>query len=105
MTEHSRRFNNSTNSQEQYEGLDEMARENTIFSLVSKEDLEAQGPSIYLSGEGMHVTDQKGRRYLEMLSSTTRSNSLGYGSEEIAQVMYDQTIKMQYSGAGLYLTD
>ena len=53
----------------------------------------------------MHITDQKGRRYLEMLSSTTRSNSLGYGSEEIAQVMYDQTIKMQYSGAGLYLTD
>tara|TARA_B100000745_G_scaffold234321_1_gene157846 strand:- start:162 stop:479 length:318 start_codon:yes stop_codon:yes gene_type:complete len=105
MTEHSRRFNNSTNSQEQCEGLDEMARENTIFSLVSKEDLEAQGPSIYLSGEGMHITDQKGRRYLEMLSSTTRSNSLGYGSEEIAQVMYDQTIKMQYSGAGLYLTD
>ena len=105
MTGDSRRFNNSTNSQEQCERLDEMARENTIFSLVSKEDFEAQGPSIYLSGEGMHITDQKGRRYLEMLSSTTRSNSLGYGSEEIAQVMYDQAIKMQYSGTGLYLSE
>ena len=41
------------------------------FLWYLKKTLRHKGPSIYLSGEGMHITDQKGRRYLEMLSSTT----------------------------------
>ena len=85
--------------------LDAKARNNTIFSLVSKEDMNTSGPSLYMSGDGNYVVDHKGRRFLDMLSSTTRSNSLGYGNKEIAQVMYDQAENMQYSGAGLYVSE
>lgn len=87
------------------DALDDKARSNVIYSLVPREQLEAEGPTIYVSGEGPYVVDHKGRRLLEMLSATTRSNSLGYGNKEIAQAMYDQAVKMQYSGSGLYLSE
>lgn len=87
------------------DALDDKARSNIIYSLVPREQLEAEGPTIYVSGEGPYVVDHKGRRLLEMLSATTRSNSLGYGNKEIAQAMYDQAVKMQYSGSGLYLSE
>ena len=67
--------------------------------------MNTSGPSLYMSGDGNYVVDHKGRRFLDMLSSTTRSNSLGYGNKEIAQVMYDQAENMQYSGAGLYVSE
>ena len=85
--------------------LDKKALSNIVYSLVPKEQLQAEGPSVYMKGEGPYVVDHKGRRLLEMLSATTRSNSLGYGNEEIARAMYDQAVKMQYSGSGLYLSE
>lgn len=85
--------------------LDDKARANIVYSLVPRETLEDRGPEIYISGEGPYVVDHKGRRLLEMLSTVTRSNSLGYGNQEIAQAMYDQAVKMQYSGAALYLSE
>ncbi len=85
--------------------LNRKALENIVYSLVPKEQLQAEGPSIYVSGEGPWVVDHKGRRLLEMLSATTRANSLGYGNQEIARAMYDQAVKMQYSGSGLYLSE
>ncbi|HUV12814.1 MAG TPA: aminotransferase class III-fold pyridoxal phosphate-dependent enzyme, partial [Acidobacteriota bacterium] len=88
--------------------LDDLARKavsHTLFSLVNRSELESEGPSIYMSGEGPYVTDHKGRRFLEMLSATTRANSLGYGNEEIARAMYEQAKTMQYSGSCQYLSE
>ena len=85
--------------------MDRNAVEHTVFSLVSRDQLESEGPSIYVSGQGPYVTDHKGRRFLDMLSATTRANSLGYGNEEIARAMYEQAVKMQYSGSGPYLSE
>ena len=85
--------------------LNDKALRNIVYSLVPKERLKAEGPSIYMSGEGAYVVDHKGRRLLEMMSATTRANSLGYGNEEIARAMYDQAVNMQYSGSGPYLSE
>ena len=85
------------------ERLDDLTRisiAHSIFPLVPKEDLEADGPMILVKGDGVTVTDQYGNNYLDMMSAVTRAASLGYGNKEIAQVMYDQAAKMHYSGAG-----
>lgn len=71
-----------------------------IFPLVPRQDMEAYGPTVLMSGEGVHVTDQHGRTLLDMMSATTRAGSMGYANREIAQAMYDQAMTMHYSGAG-----
>ncbi len=85
--------------------LEAKARAHLVYSLVSREVLDEQGPVIYVSGEGPWVVDQKGRRLLEMMSTVTRAASLGFGNEEIARAMYDQACRMQYSGAALYVSE
>ena len=85
--------------------LHDKALSNIVYSLVPREQLKAEGPSIYMSGEGPYIVDHKGRRLLEMMSATTRANSLGYGNDEIARAMHDQAVKMQYSGSGPYLSE
>lgn len=71
----------------------------TLFALVPKSVLDDEGPFIVTKGEGVHVTDQYGKVYLDMMSAVTRAASLGYGNKEIAQVMYDQAANMHYAGA------
>ena len=43
-------------------GLSKKALSNIVYSLVPKEQLQAEGPSIYMSGEGPYVVDHKGSR-------------------------------------------
>ena len=78
----------------------EASARHLIFPLVPREDMDAHGPSILMSGSGVRVTDQHGTTLLDMMSATTRAGSLGYGNREIAQAMYDQAVTMHYSGAG-----
>ena len=49
-------------------------------------------------GEGVELTDHNGRVYLDMMSSHTRANSLGYGTQEIAKAVYDQLAGLHYVG-------
>ena len=60
--------------------------------------LRQNGPNIYVKGEGVELTDHNGRIYLDMMSSHTRANSLGYGSQEIAKAIYDQLTRLHYVG-------
>src|SRR5512137_636740 len=85
------------------EKLDDLTRislAHSIFPLVPRDDLDADGPMILVKGDGVTVTDQYGNNYLDMMSAVTRAASLGYGNREIAQAMYDQAATMHYSGAG-----
>lgn len=81
------------------------AFQHTLFSLVPQPELESEGPCIYVEGKGPHITDHEGRQLLDMMSASTRANSLGYGSEEIARAMYEQAVRMHYSGSGRYLSE
>jgi adenosylmethionine-8-amino-7-oxononanoate aminotransferase len=62
------------------------------------DEVRQYGPNIYVKGEGIELTDQNGRVYLDMMSSHTRANSLGYGSQEIAKAVYDQLVRLHYVG-------
>ncbi|MCR4265809.1 aspartate aminotransferase family protein [Nitratireductor sp. ZSWI3] len=86
-------------------GLDRAALDHTVFSLVPRAELEAEGPRILTAGSGARVSDHKGRTILDMLSATTRANSLGYGNAEIGAAMARQAEVMQYSGSGRFLSE
>lgn len=81
--------------------VDRMQRdafEHCIFPLARVEDVHRDGANIYVEGRGVELTDQNGRVYLDMMSSHTRANSLGYGNDEIARAIYEQLGRLHYVG-------
>ena len=83
--------------------IDELTRdalEHCIFPLANREDVHRDGPNIYVKGQGVELIDQTGRSYIDMMSSHTRANTLGYGCEEIARAIYQQLVTVHYVGSG-----
>lgn len=78
--------------------LNRTAFEHCIFPLANMDDVRRNGPNIYTKGQGVELTDQTGRTFIDMMSSHTRANSLGYGNKEIAQAIYDQLVQVHYVG-------
>jgi putrescine aminotransferase len=74
------------------------AFDHLIFPLIHTADIRDFGPNIYVKGEGVRITDVNGVTYLDMMSSHTRANTLGYGNEEIARAVYDQLRTLHYVG-------
>lgn len=81
------------------------AYQHTLFSLTPQAELQSEGPCIYIEGKGPYVSDHEGRRYLDMMSTSARANSLGYANEEIARAMYEQAMRMHYSGTCRFLSE
>ena len=74
------------------------AWEYCITPLLPIDDIRAGGLHIYQSGEGVRLTDYDGNVYLDMMSSHTRANSLGYGNAEIADAVAAQLKELHYVG-------
>jgi putrescine---pyruvate transaminase len=74
------------------------ALEHCVFPLAPVEDVRREGLKIYLRGDGVRITDIEGREYLDMMSSHTRANSLGYGNVEIAEAVGKQLAELHYVG-------
>jgi adenosylmethionine-8-amino-7-oxononanoate aminotransferase len=55
-----------------------------------------EGVPIITRGEGVHVFDQDGNRYLDLTSGNTRPVHVGYGRKEIAQAVHDQILELPY---------
>ena len=56
---------------------------------------EAQGPMIIESGDGVHVIDSEGRRYIEGVSGLWCA-SLGFSNRRLADAAHAQLIKLPY---------
>jgi adenosylmethionine-8-amino-7-oxononanoate aminotransferase len=69
-----------------------------VFPLAPMEDLRREGPTVYVRGDGLRLTDLGGREYLDMMSSHTRANSLGYGNAEIAAAVARQLEQLHFVG-------
>ena len=78
--------------------IERSAWDHTLFPLTPTAELRETGPRIWASGEGVRVTDIHGRIYLDMMSATTRANTLGYGNAEVADAVSAQLRTMHYGG-------
>jgi putrescine aminotransferase len=87
-----------TNGRANLDELSRLAFQHCIFPLTEMNEARQNGPNIYVKGDGIELTDHTGRVILDMMSSHTRANSLGYGSQEIAKAVYDQLAQLHYVG-------
>lgn len=78
------------------QNLRERAVEHVIFPCVTREDVDKLGPLVFVRGEGIYLWDTDGKRYMDSMSSGVYAVLIGYGREEMAQVMYDQAKTMHY---------
>ena len=53
-------------------------------------------PLVLVRGEGVHVWDNHGKRYIEAMAGLW-CTTLGYGDEELASVAYDQMKKLSFT--------
>ena len=66
-----------------------------ILHLTPKAEIE-KGITVISRGEGVHVFDSKGNKYIDLVAGVTRPVHLGYGNKELAQAIYDQTMALAY---------
>ena len=83
--------------------LTALAMAHCVFPLAVAEEVRRDGPVVYTKGEGVRLTGLDGREYLDMMSSHTRANSLGYGNAEIAGAVARQLEQLHYVGTVNYL--
>jgi putrescine aminotransferase len=72
-----------------------------ILNRTSKQEIE-RGITVITKGEGVHVFDQDGKRYLDLVSGVFRPVHIGYGRKEVAQAVYDQICALPYSCPSQY---
>ena len=66
-----------------------------ILHRTHRSDIE-QGITVISRGEGAHVFDEMGKRYLDLDAGVTRPVHVGHGRKELAQAAYDQMTRLAY---------
>ena len=83
----------SSKMSEQVKKMDETSH--LILHRTTKDEIR-QGVTVITRGEGIRVTDQDGKTYIDLDSGVTRPVHLGYGRKELAQAAYDQMCELAY---------
>ena len=66
-----------------------------ILHLTPKTAIE-NGITVISRGEGVHVFDSEGNKYIDLVAGVTRPVHLGYGNAELVQAIYDQMMELAY---------
>ncbi len=66
-----------------------------ILHLTPRTEIE-KGITVIAKGEGVHVIDREGKRYIDLVAGVTRPVHLGYGNQELSQAIYDQMMELAY---------
>ena len=89
-----------THSAETIKDLQESALEHLWVYLREPSDMAEKGePSVFVSGEGVHVTNAAGETFIDAMSGLWLKN-VGYGRTEIADAAYEQMKKLTYMPMG-----
>ena len=79
-------------------GLSESARRDIASSIHPYTNLrlhESQGPLVITKGDGVYVSDENGKRYLEAMSGLW-CVSLGFSQPRLAEAAYQQMLKLPF---------
>ncbi len=90
----------TTHSSSEVKSLQESALEHLWVYLREPSDMAEKGdPAIFVSGEGVHVTDALGNTSIDGMSGLWLKN-VGYGRKEIADAAYEQMLNLTYMPLG-----
>lgn len=77
----------------------ELDRKHFVHPTSSIKDLQENGPKMIIEkGEGIYLTDVRGNRYIDGMSSLWNVN-VGHGRKELAKVAAEQMEKLAFSSA------
>ena len=80
--------------------LQDSALEHLWVYLREPSDMAEKGePTVYVSGEGVRVTDSEGNTSIDAMSGLWLKN-IGYGRKEVADAAYEQMLKLTYMPMG-----
>ena len=80
--------------------LQDSALEHLWVYLREPSDMAEKGePTVYVSGEGVRVTDANGNTSIDAMSGLWLKN-IGYGRKEVADAAYEQMLKLTYMPMG-----
>ena len=80
--------------------LQDSALEHLWVYLREPSDMAEKGePTVYVSGEGVRVTDALGNTSIDAMSGLWLKN-IGYGRKEVADAAYEQMLKLTYMPLG-----
>lgn len=83
----------------QKESLIQADMRHSWHHLMQHAAFKGAAPMIVAEGEGLRIRDINGREYLDATSGGVWCVNLGYGRQSLAQVVYDQLLKMPYYAA------
>ncbi len=90
----------ATHTESSLQQLRESALEHLWVYLREPSDMAEQGePNVFVSGEGVHVTNAEGETFIDGMSGLWLKN-VGYGRTEIADAAYEQMLKLTYMPMG-----
>jgi adenosylmethionine-8-amino-7-oxononanoate aminotransferase len=69
-----------------------------IWPIVPKNTVEREGAVVLTGGEGSHVFDIEGKKYLDLSSGVTRASALGYNHPKLTAAVAQQVAKLHYAG-------
>ena len=85
---------NPTRTTRDYQALDAAHH---IHAFVDQKALNAEGPRVMVRGEGLHLWDNDGKRYLDGMSGLWCTN-LGYGRKDLAAAATRQLEQLRAAG-------
>ncbi len=90
----------TTHTPAEVKSLQESALEHLWVYLREPSDMAEKGdPAIFVSGQGVHVTDALGNTSIDGMSGLWLKN-VGYGRKEIADAAYEQMLQLTYMPLG-----
>ena len=90
----------TTHTPSEVKSLQESALEHLWVYLREPSEMAEKGePAIFVSGEGVHVTDALGNTSIDGMSGLWLKN-VGYGRKEIADAAYEQMLNLTYMPLG-----
>ena len=79
-------------------GPDSIEAKDLVSAAASDDEFERacpKGPTVHRSAEGIYLTDNHGKQYLEGMAGLW-CTAIGYGNEELSRVAAEQMKKLSY---------
>ncbi|MDZ3991896.1 aspartate aminotransferase family protein [Pseudomonas sp. Teo4] len=80
----------------EFASLQELDRQHVWHHLTQHQNFDTAAPPMMVRGEGLHVWDAQGRRYLDATSGGVWCVNVGYGRQAIADAVRDQLVQLNY---------
>ena len=82
-----------------------LADSHYIWPLLDRADLGSEPPLIVVEGTEARLRDVDGNEFIDMMSTPTRAQALGYSRTEIVEAMRGQLERLPYAGTAWQVAD